>query len=371
MAVITKQSFKIGFTFNCMVAVTFMIGYWFYKYSIEDRDVGMVDYIHIEDEMEFKLPAVSFCFEDVVVATKLKNANKSDYVRFLTGKSYEDDYTKIEYSNVTINLQDYLVAVQEFWRNESSGRISSTTFEQKESFSGLLSGRFMKCFMLNGAMENLRHIKKIYFYYNLVKLFADLEEDFYNHYLNTKRSMSLIVSYKIHYPGQFLDGRYFASFYLTQESIATQLYINEIELINSRNSKHRICTENVDTYDNMVIKNWLSRENCRVPYLKASNKFPRCNSSKMIKTSQFHYDSPTTLNVPSSCHRISKLQFEPEFIDNPNAKVWEPMSLWWFSIVYPDEFRIITQSKEVDIHALIGNIGGYLGLFLGISCIFK
>ena len=289
----------------------------------------------------------------------------------MTGKPYEDDYTKIEYSNVTINLQDYLVAVQEFWRNESSGRFNSPILEQKESFSGLLNGRLAKCFMLNGAMENNRHIKKIYFYYNLPKLFAHLEEDFYKHDLNAKRSISIILQYKIHYPGKFLDGRYFAAFKLREESIATQLYINELELINSRNSKHRICSENVDSYDNMVIKNWLSRGNCRVPYLKASNDFPFCNSSQMIKRSQFHYDTPRTLNIPSSCRRISKLQFEPETIYNPNDKVWEPMSLWWFSIVYPDEFRIITQSKEVDIHALIGNIGGYLGLFLGMSSIFK
>ena len=38
---------------------------------------------------------------------------------------------------------------------------------------------------------------------------------------------------------------------------------------------------------------------------------------------------------------------------------------WYFTLYYPKEVKIITQSKEVDFHALIGNIGGYLGLFLG------
>ena len=38
-------------------------------------------------------------------------------------------------------------------------------------------------------------------------------------------------------------------------------------------------------------------------------------------------------------------------------------------ITYPEYARIITQSKDVDIHALIGNIGGYVGLFLGINWI--
>ena len=36
-----------------------------------------------------------------------------------------------------------------------------------------------------------------------------------------------------------------------------------------------------------------------------------------------------------------------------------------FGIEYPKEVKVISQSKEVDGHALIGNIGGYIGLFLG------
>ncbi len=34
-------------------------------------------------------------------------------------------------------------------------------------------------------------------------------------------------------------------------------------------------------------------------------------------------------------------------------------------IKYPEEIKIITQTKEVDVHSLIGNIGGYIVLFLG------
>ena len=41
------------------------------------------------------------------------------------------------------------------------------------------------------------------------------------------------------------------------------------------------------------------------------------------------------------------------------------LSMMMFGVQYPEEIKIITQSKEVDVHALIGNIGGYIGLFLG------
>ena len=32
---------------------------------------------------------------------------------------------------------------------------------------------------------------------------------------------------------------------------------------------------------------------------------------------------------------------------------------------YPEQMKIITQLKEIDFQTLIGNIGGYIGLFLG------
>ena len=35
---------------------------------------------------------------------------------------------------------------------------------------------------------------------------------------------------------------------------------------------------------------------------------------------------------------------------------------------YPEKATIIKQLKSVDFHALIGNIGGYIGPFLGKKC---
>ena len=34
-------------------------------------------------------------------------------------------------------------------------------------------------------------------------------------------------------------------------------------------------------------------------------------------------------------------------------------------IAYPGKQKLIIQSQLVDIHSLIGNMGGYIGLFLG------
>ena len=69
-----------------------------------------------------------------------------------------------------------------------------------------------------------------------------------------------------------------------------------------------------------------------------------------------------------SCQRISKMSIRSlnQYKEEANWKglVKKP---WTFIMTYPEYIRIITQSKDVDIHALIGNIGGYVGLFLGID----
>ena len=36
------------------------------------------------------------------------------------------------------------------------------------------------------------------------------------------------------------------------------------------------------------------------------------------------------------------------------------------AVNFQSKVKIITQSQEVDVHSLIGNIGGYIGLFLGM-----
>ena len=49
------------------------------------------------------------------------------------------------------------------------------------------------------------------------------------------------------------------------------------------------------------------------------------------------------------------------------AKSWLAKTWFGVGIVYPEQMKIISQSQAVDFHSLIGNIGGYIGLFLGIA----
>ena len=43
-----RKILKLSFSSICVVAALCMIGYWFYKFEIEDKEVGVVDYVTLE-----------------------------------------------------------------------------------------------------------------------------------------------------------------------------------------------------------------------------------------------------------------------------------------------------------------------------------
>ena len=76
-----------------------------------------------------------------------------------------------------------------------------------------------------------------------------------------------------------------------------------------------------------------------------------------MKNSIYDFYKARVAYFPKACQRISRLNY---YLRSLTAQ-----PKWRITILYPEEVKMITQSKEVDVHALIGNIGGYIGLFLG------
>ena len=71
------------------------------------------------------------------------------------------------------------------------------------------------------------------------------------------------------------------------------------------------------------------------------------------------------MNYPKDCLQMPRILMEGWEHQLPG---WEED--WQIYIQYPEDIKIITQDKEIDIHGLIGNCGGYLGLFLGKNITF-
>ena len=85
-----RKTFKICFSIACSIVVLFMVGYWLYKYEIEDRDIGVVDYVSLDDADDTEFPFASLCFMNPFVIRKLKSINYNItwqmYLQYLNGE---------------------------------------------------------------------------------------------------------------------------------------------------------------------------------------------------------------------------------------------------------------------------------------------
>ena len=355
MAITRWRIFRFTFELICFIGVVVMVGFWFYKYEVEDRDIGVVDYELLE-KTDVELPALSLCFENPLLMDNLNDidpeVNSTTYLKYLKGEVYDDLLGHIDYFNVTLDLNKYFAAATIRLSNESFHRPEKiTTLNHKTIFNGLYYGTFIKCFAAEIKKTDFpSKIKEINYYYNHAQLLNDLGPGHTMH-LN------------LHYPGQFLLEIDSATpFDIGEKSQHTNISILDIEYLRRRNSRKKQCMTQWKSFDDMVWKKHIRRNRCRAPYDRPYDSFVKCTTKEDIQRSIFDFHVVGSKYYPKACQRISQLDF--------STKTDRYKGYLSFRLSYHIDVKIITQSKEIDGHTLIGNIGGYIGLFLGNKGLF-
>ena len=345
-----------------------MIGYWAYKYEIDDRDIGVVDYISLQASPNIKFPVLTVCFTNPIIEDNLNHTSNNSidvatYIKYLKGEVWSKELERVNFRNVTLDLNDYFVSALEEWSNSSTMRESSLSLHHRNSFSGFFRDFFIRCFTIDIDVENNRYIKNILLHYNRTRLLDDWSDIV--EVSQTINGSKWEYYKKVHYPGQFLlgDDPLLSNAYLDNDPfLSFDAWITDVEILERRNSRHKKCSKSSKTFDDFILQAHLAKHGCRPPYLDMSNEYPLCNSAEKIKASKFLYSTAKHMDYPKECVRMPKVKFE-----GPEHKLGDWENDCQVFIGYPEEIKYITQSKEVDIHSLIGNCGGYLGLFLGTS----
>ena len=401
MTFLNRKVFKLSFTILCAIVVAFMVGYWFYKYEYEDRDIGVVDYAMLEHEKDIKSPVTSLCFESPFIGNysenytvKIRgNVTEISYRDYLAGDLFDNTHQRIDYTNVTLDLNQYFRAGTIWWQNgtsnkyfiDSISRIEkfnyfnygvvepyldyvddmdweklNETYEEdnvgsinfNETFNGFntINSLLMKCFTMQVGSEEPRNVKSISLNFDNARLLEDWQSSY--------RVSSYFV---VHYPNQlFLTKEVEMQYFGIWDDLLTVLSVEKLEILKQRNSRNRKCSKDIDNYDNIIIDELLHKTGCRPPYLHTHESFPECDTQNKIRVSKIDFQTGKRLGIPKACKRISEVRLSLKGLALENS--W---NLWTIKINYPEEVKIITQSRDVDVHSLIGNIGGYLGLFLG------
>ena len=101
----------------------------------------------------------------------------------------------------------------------------------------------------------------------------------------------------------------------------------------------------------------------RAPYISQYPEFPMCNTQKEIRKAYYDGWSLENRYADDPCQEMRTIDFKSNSVRLSEGT--PTRSKYQIIVAYPFKVKIITQLQEVDVHTLIGNIGGYIGLFLG------
>ena len=136
--------------------------------------------------------------------------------------------------------------------------------------------------------------------------------------------------------------------------------IVSLQTVIRRNKRNEPCARDWANHDNLLLQRHLEKVGCRAPYYKSNLNFPICNTFEQMK--KCHIDMwylPKGYDIVP-CQYIVKIPYR--YSKRPSL---EKRKRFKIVVTYPKNLQTVKHSQAVDFHSLIGNIGGYIGLFMG------
>ena len=359
----------------CCIGTVIMVCYWIVRYH-KNEDVSSVEYQAIDTMEDPTQVELTLCMSNPVLEDKIKkirpDLNGKDYIKYLRGEIIGNQtYEMINYENVAFNLFDHFKSLTAIPRNDSNHRVCSNVdqcrfMSLKNSLNGFsyFSANIMKCFTIGIDSKESRNIKTIHISFGstLKPLLAKI---------GTIRA-------GFTYPEQLLVSA--GGVPIWENPNETMMWhsftIRNMEILKQRYKGNNQCEPNWKVFDSVMIEKHIKKTGCRPPYLSNNSKFSLCNTQRKLKNSLFErMYQPHRYNPP--CQGISKLDFKYDLYPKDYGQTWKTTYTQpsWYSLIinYPDKMKVITQVQAVDFQALVGYVGGYVGLFLGnyrysISC---
>ena len=389
----------------CWLLTTALVGYSISLY-LQDRDISRVSHVKFHSRPKDIYPSLSLCFGDILEKETLdaRGFNKTLYSDFLIGKNWNKTFLDLNFDEVSINLERYLLAIEMF----------------KEGYNGDVAERGHFLF------DNTRHQGEkaqdspawrpnIYQdtkpFWGLIQKCITFDVPLHSQQPSTwmtvvmsksvfksgKRPASSayaknLFSVEIHYPRQRYRYAEKKMDWHTEEpqhnilkSYGMKFRINNMEVMNQRSTRRIPCNENSIEEDQALKASLIRAMNCTPPYWIQTKDMgaSRCSSQDQIETF-YRFDIE---NFAAPCRRLSHINFEySEYPSSYYDRLFETGSLkghrnrpgssiknvsldsFYVGLVFTHEtYKEVYLTKQFDLQSLIGNAGGYIGMCVGFS----
>ena len=360
---------SIVFQLLCGLTAFIMVSYWLFKFH-QNKDQDSIQYEAFGESENVIYPDLSICVNNPYFMDSFEeidgNITVYGYQNYLKGNRASNSiYKDIEFDNITINLLDH---IKQFKINSEDKETEICNdkggcglVKLKKSFTGFWTpGNIVKCFSIELIVNSSRVITDMWikFHRSLSKALSRIAKERF-------------VSVTFNFPNQFLrnieDTRYIWENNRTTLDSYNAFKITHIELIHRRFKQKEPCFERWNNFDDEVLKRHVRNISCKPPYLAANAR--TCVTMEEMKNSFYSIRDAKRKYCPKPCHELSNVVFTSRYYDldgdNDNEVYELENDYIGLRVAYPGNIKLITQNQLVDIHSLIGNIGGYIGLFLG------
>ena len=402
--------------FHCLLlfATFFMLIFATIRYY-NDESTASVDFQVFHNREKDIYPSVSFClsnadhpkpwYESTLALYDLSKNRSSnvlnregmlEYVHFLMGNDSNPkhilsikDILEINYDDVTMDLRDILNGI----KIQSTDQILIEWSKGNVPKPGKTSYRhpLLRCFTIDILEEVLPGITGHELY--------SIEIDFLRPVYLSDNHFKLDLGVFVHYPNQMFRAillESLAYFGHKSEIIQTIYTLGTIEVLRRRQTRAVKCHDKKD--DEMILRELVKRVGCR-PQHWPLEEYPLtevCTNEiqmrRLLTPTLKMVDSKFLQNFPPPCNQMESISYEEKSIRPPienvikefgtpstfarpvsgkERKNWESSifgNKTSFKFIFRNSnYREIVHVQSFNIESWIGNVGGYGGLFLGVS----
>ena len=386
------------FRILCLVATgaLFVRGGWKY---LANESSSLITFETFQRTEKDTYPSVSICTWTYVAENMLgiydrKKLNETynvhdpwEYIKFLEGDIWEERMLGIKYDDVTIDIRDRIETIEVYgmnyqvlymWvrnKNETNtieyGSDSRSMPPQISPMRISYRGPYGKCVSLDLSAEKMPQIEGQLISFVHIK-FSNIRID------------DVMLQYVINYPGQIFRGFVLNTEFAWNLRITTGyvrgklFFVDIMEVFRKRNTFQKPCKQNWKDDDETIMRDVIKRANCRPPHWNVSVEYPFCDSKERMKkvyipNSPFKIASPTVLEsfVPPCDGLLSAtlntVKVRRNLFSSLTGISNESNSATVGYHFLNQHYKEVKYTRAFDIESLIGNVGGYIGLFLGFA----
>ena len=381
MDTINTRSF---FRLICIIATITLLGYCSLKFS-RNESMSMVDFRSFLETEKDIYPSISLCFSNgdyrnnvdgiynkKVLSNRYGIEDPRIYTDFLEGNYWDSQLFDVDYDAVTINLVDYVekidIKVNTFTSKSVYAWDSNQDHaEEKFPFRTTFRQANTKCFSFDlsshvvpDKKQNSERPLKIRTFALTIKSIA---------------SLNITLLYFAHYPNQLMRSSPLTIERLKHVGVISgkimekQFWLDNLEVIRRRNTFKAPCYERSKNWDQYVISQILDKTGCRSPQL-FDKKLTNCKNNASMQKHNIVVDAfgnPEFVEqFTEPCDEIQSISYNiEEFQKKPNTALNSSTDIL-FLFKY-GKYKDILHIQSFNVESLIGNMGGYIGLFLGFA----